>query len=52
VLDDNLRTLDSIQLSAALPIETNQEKKLISSDKDLIQAAEQKDMETTHPENS
>jgi hypothetical protein len=52
VLDNDLRTLDSIQLSAALSIETNQEKTFISSDKDLIQAAVEKDMETINPENS
>jgi len=51
VLDDDLRTLDSLQLSAALSVSENVEELVfVSADKELVSVAENKGLQTQNPD--
>jgi predicted nucleic acid-binding protein len=50
VLDDNLRTLDSLQLSAAISLtETSEPIRFVCADERLLEIAEQYGLKTTNP---
>jgi predicted nucleic acid-binding protein len=51
VLDNDLRTLDSLQLSAALSVSENVEELVfVSADKELVSVAENKGLQTKNPD--
>jgi predicted nucleic acid-binding protein len=51
VLEDDLRTLDSLQLSAALSVSENVEDfAFVSADKELVSVAESKGLEAINPD--
>ncbi len=51
VLRDDLRTLDSLQLSAALSIDPGQETvTFVSADSELVSVAQKHDLDTIHPD--
>jgi predicted nucleic acid-binding protein len=53
VLEDDLRTLDSLQLSAALSVSENVEDfAFVGADKELVSVAESKGLETINPDES
>jgi predicted nucleic acid-binding protein len=53
VLEDDLRTLDSLQLSAALSVSENVEDfAFVGADKELVSVAESRGLETINPDES
>jgi predicted nucleic acid-binding protein len=51
VLEDDLRTLDSLQLSAALSVSENVDNLIfVSADKELVSVAAERGLETTNPD--
>lgn len=50
ILDDDLRTLDSLQLSAALSLDSGDDEVLfVSADSELVAVAERRDLDTLNP---
>lgn len=51
ILEDDLRTLDSLQLSAALSIDSDEDTVVfVCADRDLVSIADARHVETVHPD--